>query len=463
MTALPRQRQRAAEQLNQVRLVETALVLVWLLLATGAFRTLLASGADDREAGSILFQLVTLSVVSGAAVLLLRGMPVWVSRLVTASWPLLALTGLALLSTVWSDSPSTTFRRAIALLLTTGFAFFVVARFDAKQFVRILAAAFALLFLASILAAAIPGLGITPSGLHEGAWRGLTGQKNEFGRTCGLALTFFVIAGIIAPGKLGRYWIGACLALVLLLLSTSKTPITATAVGLGGTLISILVLYGRIGRVQIAGELRVILLAMIVTVILVSVFWVVPLIVQAMGRDLTFSGRTELWKWAIAIGDDTPWLGSGYRGFWNDKNTMYFFEFFAWERTADGELSDSFTGPTHAHSGYVDLWLELGWIGVAVFAGVICSAFAKIACCFRRGRSDVAIGFSAVTCFLLAYAFTAKSIMQQTEDLWFLFVIFYLYAARVQVEGGRQIPQNWDELFNLPPKQAADSRRGLSS
>ena len=310
----------------------------------------------------------------------------------------------------------------------------------------------------------VPGLGITPSGLHEGAWRGLTAQKNEFGRTCGLALTFFVIAGIIArPWALGRYWIGACLALVLLLLSTSKTPITATAVGLCGTLISLLVLSGRIGGVQIAAELRIILLAAIVTVILVSISWAVPLIVQAMGRDLTFSGRTELWKWAIAIGIDTPWFGSGYRGFWNDKNTIYFFEFFAWEHTADGELSDSFSGPTHAHSGYVDLWLELGWIGVAVFAGVICSTFAKIAYCFRQGRSDVAICFSAVTCFLLAYAFTAKSIMQQTEDLWFLFVVFYLYAARAQVERGRQIHQNCDELFNLQPKQAAGSHSRLAS
>ena len=53
--------------------------------------------------------------------------------------------------------------------------------------------------------------------------------------------------------------------------------------------------------------------------------------------------------------------------------------------------------------------------------------------------------------------------MQQTEDLWFLFVVFYLYAARVQVEGGRQIPQNCDELFDLPPKQAAGSHTGLAS
>ena len=132
MTALHRQRQCATERLNQVRLVEMALVLFGLpSRAGGTFRTLLASGADDREASSILFQLVTLFASSPARpFLVFERCPAWVLHLVKASWPILALTGLALLSTAWSDSPSTTFRRAIALVLTTGFAFFVVARFE---------------------------------------------------------------------------------------------------------------------------------------------------------------------------------------------------------------------------------------------------------------------------------------------------------------------------------------------
>ena len=79
--------------------------------------------------------------------------------------------------------------------------------------------------------------------------------------------------------------------------------------------------------------------------------------------------------------------------------------------------------------------------------------------CFRRGRSDVAICFAAVTCFLLAYAFTAKSIMQQTEDLWFLFVVFYLYAAARRSRAGVRAQR--DESFNQSPKPARAAAAAL--
>jgi O-antigen ligase len=440
-----------SKHFNQLRLIETALVLAFLLIASGTFRTLLFSGLDDREAGSILLQLSTLAIYCSAALLLLRGVPIWFPRLMAGAWPLLLLTGLALLSVGWSDVPSTSFRRSIALFLTTGFAFYVVARFEATEFFKILAAAFVIFFVLAVLVAALPGVGITPSGLHEGAWRGLTGQKNEFGRTCGLALTYFLVLTVLVRPSIRRYCILAVFsAFALLLLSTSKTPITATAVGLGGMMINVVLLGGQVGRVRFAGEMRALLFVVIIAVVATSVLWLVPLVVEAMGRDLTFSGRTELWNWAIGIGGDTPWFGSGYRGFWNDGNTRYFFEYFAWKRSLSGELSDGFAGPTHAHSGYVDLWLDLGWVGVTVFAGLICSTFAKIAHCFRAGRRDIACCLSAITWFLLAYAFTAKSIMQQSEDLWFIFLVFYLYAERVTAEGAMGLQWSRRSPFLTP-------------
>jgi O-antigen ligase len=444
----------ATDGLNQLRMVETALVVGYLLVACGTFRVLLSSSGDDRDAGSLLFQLVTLTVYCSAVlILILRGVPNWFSRLLITSWPILALTSLAFLSTVWSDAPATTFRRSAALVLSTGFAFYVVATFDTQSFMRILAAALVLSFVVAIGAAGIPGIGITPDGIHQGAWRGFTGQKNELGRTCGLALTYLMIVAMVpGPGvRKGSLILAASMAVMLLLLSTSKTPITATVVGLGGTLINLVLLHGRVGRLRLAGEVRLVLFLAIASVAPLMVFWLVPVIVEAMGRDLTLSGRTELWRWAIGIGGDTPWFGSGYRGFWNDGNTRYFFEYFAWVRTLDGELSDSYAGPTHGHSGYLDLWLELGWIGSALYAGVICSAFAKIACCLHARRLDVALCLSAVTWFLLAYAFTAKSIMQQSEDLWFLFLVFYLYAVRAQVEGEGPVRAQREDRPNFEP------------
>lgn len=437
---------RQARIPDHLRLAECGLVLAGLLVATGAFRTALAAGADDREAGSIAFQLVTLSIYGAAAMFLLRGIPRWAPKLMLLAAPVLLLTLLAFLSTQWSDSSATTFRRSVALLLTTGFALYVVMRFEARPFMQILAAAFICFFLVSIAAIALPGVGITPSGTHAGAWRGMTGQKNEFGRTCGLALTYFTILILIAyPNTRKKLVLAASVALGLLLLSTSKTPIAATVVGLGGTAINLLLLRGRIGPIRLGAFVRVILLIAIVATIAVAIVWLVPLVVAAMGRDLTFSGRTQLWSWAIGVAGDTPWFGSGYGGFWNDRNTRYFFEYFAWQRSLDGELSDSYTGPTHAHSGYVDLWLELGWVGIGLLALSIGSAFVKISWCFRAGRVDLALCLSAVTWFLVAYAFTARSFMQQTQDLWFLFLVFYFYAARAQAEATYRARRRWSE------------------
>lgn len=420
---------------RRLSLADTILLLMGLLIFAGTFRALLASGSDDREAGSMAFQLIVLLICGGAAASLAKGVPRWAPQLLVAAWPLLLLTGFAVLSTIWSDVPQTTARRGVALLLTTFFAVYTVLRFRLSEFIAILSLAFGVFCVVSILSAAVPGLGVTPGGLHDGAWRGLTGQKNEFGRSCGLWLTFSAAAYVFAgPRQRSRFVLSMLAAAILLILSTSKTPITATAVGLGCGFASIVLLHGRLGRLYLAAEIRLFLLLVALPLVIGLLFWAVPIIVAAMGRDLTFSGRTELWAWAIATGGDAPWFGQGYRGFWNDGNTRYFFESFAWGRTLDGELSDSFSGPTHAHSGYVDLWIELGWVGVALFAGLVVSTFSKIAYAMRLRQRAAGISLSVTLWFMLAYAFTAKSLLQQSEDLWFLFLVFYLYAARLAAE-----------------------------
>ncbi len=43
--------------------------------------------------------------------------------------------------------------------------------------------------------------------------------------------------------------------------------------------------------------------------------------------------------------------------------------------------------------------------------------------------------------FLLTYAITAKSILQQSEDLWFLVVAFYLFAVKQNVLSQREARQ----------------------
>ena len=411
---------------------EKALAVAGFLVLLETFRTGLVAGASDRGDGSALFQLVSgLIYVSGVAALLVRGIPTWALRVLANCWPLVLLLLLPLISTVWSDAPGQTSRRAIALLLSSTFAFFLLVRFDLRTFFNLLAWSFAVYVVVGVLAAALPHVGITPNGAYAGAWRGLTGQKNTFGRTLAIGVALLPVAASIGLTSRRRpVLILAAVCLVLVLLARSATALVAAigAIGIGSVLY--VALGGRVGRMRLRPELGItfLILAGLAGWAFVAFGWTT--ILDALGRDPTLTGRTQLWNWAIGLSTDRRWLGAGYRAFWIDANTKYFFEAFAWNTDIDGNRSDSFAGPEHAHSGYVDTLIELGRLGVAALALTIFWALATLRRALLRGNPQVGFIFAVILSFLLIYAITERSILQQSEDLWFFFTALFLYAAR---------------------------------
>lgn len=412
--------------------IEKALVVGAFLIFLGAFKTVLLSGGDDRTAGSALFQLVSSSIYLASMVIVVaRGFPPWGFTILRRAWPLLLLTALTLASVLWSQDPGPTLRRSIALILCTWFAFYIVLRFNPRSFIDLLVIAFGVLLVVSVLAAAIPGQGITSGGAYEGAWRGLTGNKNELGRVIGLAVALLPAAAVIGLTNRPRsaLLIGVA-AIPVLLLSRSATSLMAAVLGVGLGGVVYVLFGGRIGRIRLRAELRVTLgvIAVVSGLALFTVAWT-PLLL-ALGRDPTLTGRTKLWDWALSMNQDRQLLGSGYRSFWIDKNTRYFFLAFAWNKDGEGERSDSFSGPTHAHSGYVDLILELGYVGLSVFIVTVLSGLVNLHRVVRRGNLQLGFIFAVILAFLLVYAITARSILQQAEGLWVLFAVFYLYSIK---------------------------------
>jgi O-antigen ligase len=411
---------------------EKALAIAGFIVLLQTFRTGLAAGASDRGDGSTLFQLVSgLIYLSGFAALLLRGAPAWALRVLANAWPLVLLLLLPLISTVWSDAPGQTSRRAIALLLSSTFAFFLLVRFDLRTFFNLLAWSFGIYVVVGVLAAGLPHVGITPNGVYAGAWRGFTGQKNTFGRTLAIGVALLPVAASIGLTSRKRpVLILSAVCLVLVVLARSATALVAAIASVGIGSVLYLTLGGRVGRTRLRPELGIsfLLLAGIVGWALVTFGWTT--ILEALGRDSTLTGRTHLWQWAIGLSADRWWLGAGYRAFWIDANTKYFFEAFAWNQDMDGNRSDTFAGPEHAHSGYVDTLIELGRLGVATLALTIFWALATLRRALFRGNPQVGFIFAVILSFLLIYAITERSILQQSEDLWFLFTAFYLYATK---------------------------------
>jgi exopolysaccharide production protein ExoQ len=418
--------------------LDAALILAGLMIVLGVVRGILAGGGgdDDREAGSMMFQLAAGGVYLAAlAALVARGIPKWTVMLLIAAWPLLLLTLFTMLSTVWSQSPEATFRRSAALVLGTCFAVYIVVRTDPKDFFRLVVIAFCIYVAITFVAVATPGVGIT-RGIYDGAWKGIAGNKNNLGRTVALCVSFVPLAAMVGliTWKRTAYLLGF-LSLLLLVQSKSATSLVASFAAIASGFVLYLICGGRFLGYRLSGAVRIILAVIVVSSAVIMVTGIIPLVLEALGRDPTLTGRTKLWRWSLGNNEARWLLGSGYRAFWIDENTKYFFTSFAWSKDAEGNLSESFAGPTHAHSGYVDTMLELGRVGMALYIFTILFAIGLL-CRMLRQRGNEAFGlmFAVMLMFIHIYAITARSILQQSEDVWFFFTVFFLFAAKTQIQ-----------------------------
>lgn len=89
------------------------------------------------------------------------------------------------------------------------------------------------------------------------------------------------------------------------------------------------------------------------------------IVVDLLGKDLAFDGRVPLWNLAIEKGLEQPWLGYGYEGFWSSPNVSDYVIYNSWAVLNEGFRNHSVQ--FHSHNGFIDLFLELGFIGVFIF------------------------------------------------------------------------------------------------
>ncbi|GGE48873.1 O-antigen polymerase [Agaricicola taiwanensis] len=410
---------------------ETALVVIGLVVISSMLRSLILAntGDADREAGGMVQQLVLFAIYGGAmGFLIVGGITRRLGEVLKESWPLLLLVLLPLASVLWSDSPATSLRRAVAFMLTVSFAYYVVARFTLSEIVRILFWVLVAYMAVGLLAAvALPRIGLSSAG----DWRGLTGHKNEFGRVLSLIIAIAVVFRSVGTRMWRTWWLPmVVVAFGLLVLSNSKTSLVAAVAGIGGSIFLTFLFTGRFSRFRFAPEVRTVVGVLAFLTVLFLVFIAAPIILEALGRDLTLSGRTRLWQWAIGLGSQHPWLGSGYRAFWIDENTKYFFEFFYWGADADGNQNDHYAGPGNGHNGYLDVWLELGYLGLAVLFIMIGWAVRQIKACLQSGRELEGKFLALILSYLLVYSITERVILQHTELVWFLFMLVLIYSCR---------------------------------
>ena len=157
----------------------------------------------------------------------------------------------------------------------------------------------------------------------------------------------------------------------------------------------------------------------LVLAILNEFFSLQSAVIQASGRDATLTGRTGIWETVLSE-SNSALFGTGYASFWLGARLQRI-----WDLYPNTPL-------LQAHNGYLEIYLNLGMIGVALLGGVLWTGLRNtrrrltapvFAAAGPDDRTYQTFGMAYVPAYLI-YNITEATFM----GLNFLFIIFLLVA-----------------------------------
>lgn len=96
-----------------------------------------------------------------------------------------------------------------------------------------------------------------------------------------------------------------------------------------------------------------------------------------LGRQSTLTGRTDIWA-AVIPAASNPIVGSGFESFWISPNAQKFWNTLRHEGWYEPQVLNE------AHNGYIEVYLNLGWIGVILIALILISGYLRACKAFQR-------------------------------------------------------------------------------
>jgi len=144
------------------------------------------------------------------------------------------------------------------------------------------------------------------------------------------------------------------------------------------------------------------------------------LVITKFGRDLTLTGRTEIWHDVYEVASQSPLLGVGFGAFWIGRVANI-----PW-------CEDKTWALGQGHNGYVDTYLHLGGVGVVFLLLLLFLSFRRL----QKSLEDTFEYARFGLMFLLVISFvniTESSFLRGDHNLWFLFLLTMLVVPQVEL------------------------------
>ncbi len=376
---------------------------------------------DDQIDMPIVKQIFLIIYIISFLLLLLRWKQV-IPSIFAGGW-LWLLLGLAVCSISWSFSPDLTQTRVVALTGSMMFSLYFASRYSLKEQLYIFGWVFGIGTIASLLfVILVPKFGIM-GGIHAGAWRGIYTHKNGLGRTMLLSTIVFLLLALTTHKNRLIFWTLLGASFAMLLLSKSSSP-----------LINLMILTSIFLTLQIVRWNYLFLIPALIgllsagTIVYLLTVTNASQIAGAFGKDLTFTGRTDFWPLILDKIWEKPWLGYGFGAFWQglDGPSAY-----VWNASA-------FKAP-NGHNGYLDLCLDLGLVGFAIYSIEFLSGIYRAIGYIRSVKTADAFLPILLLCLVILSNLTESSLVLQNNLLWTLQVSTFLSLCLPQLSERQQV------------------------
>lgn len=394
------------------------IVFLWMFFAGTRYLSAWLNGGvptgGGGDAGSPVDAMAFGSLIAAALVVLARRRLPW-GRLAWANVFIVAYFAYCLASLAWSDIGSIAFKRWIKDLGNPLMALVLLTMPRPMQALGAVVRRFAYIALpVSVLFVKwFPEFG---RAYHMGRpmFIGIGTQKNSLGEISLIVGLFLVWQMVVDRDRYrtfpaerrARLWLLAVMLGYLLLMSDSQTSLVCLLAG------SAVMVASRLPMVRLRpGRLLALVVAVVLAAAMLEAgFDLYEQVLRMLGRDPGLTSRTTIWAVLLSAGTP-PWTGTGFQTFWSGERL---------------EQMQRLVGTIgQAHNGYIETYLNLGWIGLAVLLPVV------VAGALTATVAEPRLGIWRIAFIAVALMFNyTEAAFGGIHNMWFLLLFAVMQPPR---------------------------------
>jgi exopolysaccharide production protein ExoQ len=381
--------------------------------------------------GSPLDMFVFVILIAAGLFVLLRRKIFWSEVLRGNVW-IFGLLLYAGMSVIWSDFAFVAFKRWVKEIGNMVMVLTVLSEHNPVEAIKTLIrrCAYVLIPLSIVLYKYFPAMGrMYNRWSGESMMVGVASSKNELGLLCLVCALFFLWDMLSARQNKAfslkerkTFFDILILIMTIWLLINAKSATSVMCFMVGAFILISMEL--RIIKANLKAIDLFMIFGLLIFLALELVFDIHEVIILGLGREQTLTGRSDFWKELIPM-TTSPVFGTGYESFWLGPRVEEIWGRYWWH-------------PNQAHNGYVEVYLNLGMLGLFFLAGLIASVYKKI----RQGLiSEFVYGRFRLTFLAIALIYNfSEAGFKGLHLMWFIFLIIgieypRLYGSEVRAMG----------------------------